>query len=95
MSRRIPPNFSIQEKPMHHLVSALFVLMEEEGIDVEELSRRAGLSHSTIRAWRRKGQVHRRLYPRIDALDKAFHALGYQLTFEPIYERQLLKERGK
>ena len=65
----------------HRLVDELGALLEVRGMSRSQLARRADLSHQTVNKWLAHDDPRE---PLVCHLDQAFHALGYQLTIEPL-----------
>jgi transcriptional regulator with XRE-family HTH domain len=65
----------------HRLVHTLFDRLEEVGMSVAELSRKSGVSRTTIGNWRLGDHS-----PQVDHLDQCFAAVGLLLGVAPVQE---------
>lgn len=63
----------------HHLINYLEALMKHHGVSKRQLANRCGVPRGTIRNW-----FEERSNPRLDTLDKAFKAIGYQICIKKI-----------
>lgn len=64
----------------HPLVHQLFAILRLKRMGIRELCVRAGLDYGTVRWWRGDQSSGRITSPTMEALDRAFKALGYELT---------------
>jgi transcriptional regulator with XRE-family HTH domain len=65
----------------HRLVHTLFDRLEEVGMSVAELSRKSGVSRTTIGNWRLGDHS-----PQVDHLDQCFAAVGLHLAVTTVPE---------
>lgn len=73
---RLEPN----RPEVHPLVWQFFMLQQGHGVSQRRIGETAGISRSTMLAWRRRNA------PTIATFEAALNVLGYRLAIEPIPE---------
>jgi transcriptional regulator with XRE-family HTH domain len=81
-SRKVPLHPIPDGRAIHRFVRVIDAAIDARGLNLVDLARKSGVAQSTLCGWR-NGSIR----PRIDDLEAALNALGFQLPWPEFSEK--------